>query len=381
MSVSDSNKASLCVHAGTKIDPASQGVNTPVYTSSSYGYLFTQENQYPRYFNTINQKAVVEKLCALEGAENGILVSSGMAAISTILLGLLKSGDHVIFQKGLYGGTHFFVNMELERLGISYTLLPDNSPEAFSAALQNNTKMVYLETPSNPRIQITNISQVVTFARQHQLISVMDNTFASPINQNPIRLGVDLVLHSGTKYLGGHGDLCFGAIVTSLRLFKDIHKTAVNMGGSVNGMTAYLIERSMKTLAVRVRQQNENAMKIARFLQRHPRIKQVHYPGLESHPGHAVARQQMYGFGGMLAFELTDDQDADAFQKKLKMIFPALSLGGVETIISSPVKTSHLKLTPEERELEGITANLLRLSVGIESADDLIIDLQQALDQ
>lgn len=369
------------MHAGTKIDPASQGVNTPVYTSSSYGYLFTQENQYPRYFNTINQKAVVEKLCALEGAENGILVSSGMAAISTILLGLLKSGDHVIFQKGLYGGTHFFVNMELERLGISYTLLPDNSPEAFSAALQNNTKMVYLETPSNPRIQITNISQVVTFARQHQLISVMDNTFASPINQNPIRLGVDLVLHSGTKYLGGHGDLCFGAIVTSLRLFKDIHKTAVNMGGSVNGMTAYLIERSMKTLAVRVRQQNENAMKIARFLQRHPRIKQVHYPGLESHPGHAVARQQMYGFGGMLAFELTDDQDADAFQKKLKMIFPALSLGGVETIISSPVKTSHLKLTPEERELEGITANLLRLSVGIESADDLIIDLQQALDQ
>ena len=368
-----------CVHAGTRIDSNVQGVNTPIHTSSSYGYVNTEENQYPRYFNTVNQKAVLEKIAALEKAEDGIVFSSGMGAITCVLMGFLGKGDHAIFQKGLYGGTQFFLNRELEKYGITYTILEKNDITSFENAVQPNTKLVYIETPSNPLVEIVDIRKVVSFAKTHQLISIIDNTFASPINQNPFTLGIDIIVHSGTKYLGGHGDICFGAIVSSKKLIAQLKPTAVNFGASLNAITAYLIERSIKTLHLRVERQNSNALKIAEFLNGHRKVNQVYYPGLPGSPEYEIAESQMSGFGGMMSFELSSVINPEHFLKKLRLIFPALSLGGVETIISAPAKTSHGKLTEGERLLMGITEQTLRLSVGVEDVSDLIDDLDQAL--
>lgn len=372
--------STLCVHAGTQIDGQTLGVNTPIHSSSAFGYRGTAGNQYPRYFNTPNQQAVVNKLCALEGAEEGLLFSSGMAAISAIILGLLKQGDHLVLPKEIYGGTFHFINRELPRFGISYTYIDNTDPESFAAAIRENTRMLYLETPSNPLLKITDIEAVSRLAKERGLISAIDNTFASPINQTPLALGIDLVMHSGTKYLGGHSDLCFGALVGSRLLMEKIKAHAINIGGSLNAETCALIERSMKTLALRVERQTQNAMEIARYLEQEPRIRKVNYPGLENHPQHQLAKSQMQGFGAMLSFELEGDAAAtERFLDQLQMIVPALSLGGVESLICASAKTSHLKMSPEERAAAGISDTLLRLSVGIESADDVIADIRQAL--
>ena len=372
--------ATRCVHAGAEHDPR-HGVNTPVYTSSSFGYLDTEENQYPRYYNTPNQRTVVDKLCALEQGEAGILFGSGMAAISTTLLALLQTGDHLLLQRDLYGGTYHFVTAELERLGIEYTLVDASSADNFAAAVRPNTRVIYVETPSNPLLKITDLRAVAQLARSRGLVSVIDNTFASPVNQNPLTLGIDVVIHSGTKYLGGHSDVCFGAVVTSAALRERIHRRAINLGGSVNATTAALIERSLKTLHLRVQQQNRNAQHIAEFLDQHSAVRSVHYPGLPHHPGHAIAREQMSGYGGMLSFvpEVADLTEAVALMRRLRLITPALSLGGVESLICSPAQTSHSKLTPAERQRAGVSDALLRVSVGIEHADDLVADLEQAL--
>jgi len=367
------------VHSGTRKDPDTRGLNTPIFTSSSFEYLDTPENVYPRYFNTPNQKSIVRKLCDLENAEEGLLFSSGMAAISTAMLAFLNSGDHVVLQKDIYGGTHHFVTAEYERFGIEYTFV-SNRAEEIEQAVRKNTKIIYIETPSNPLVLITDIEATVRIARAKKAISIIDNTFATPINQNPIDLGIDIVTHSGTKYLGGHSDLCCGAVLTRKDLAGKISATAANLGGSLNALTCYLLERSLKTLAVRVEKQNRNARLIAEYLQKDPRVQKVYYPGLEKHPAHTVAKNQMKGFGGMLAFELNSRAPhPEQFLRNLKLITPALSLGGVETIICSPAKTSHEKITAAERAELGITDNLLRLSVGIENADDLIADLDGAL--
>ena len=372
--------ATRCVHAGADHDP-SQGVNTPIYTSSAFGYLDTQGNRYPRYYNTPNQETVVAKLCALEQGEAGLLFGSGMAAISTTMLALLQSGDHVVLQNDLYGGTYHFVTAELSRLGIAYTLVDTPDAASVEAALRPNTRVIYVETPSNPLLKITDLRAVARVAHAHGLTTVIDNTFASPINQNPIPLGIDVVIHSGTKYLGGHSDLCFGAVVTSEELRQRIYQRAINLGGSINATTAALIERSLKTLHLRVRQQNQNAQALAEFLQQHPAVGRVLYPGLPTHESHTVAQQQMSGFGGMLSFELAGVglTDVVALMRRLRMITPALSLGGVETLICSPAQTSHIKLTPQERRKAGVSDALLRVSVGIEHAADLTEDLEQAL--
>lgn len=373
----------LCVHAGTRIDPMTGGVNTPVYTSTSYPYLDTDVRPYPRYFNLPNQKAVIEKLIFLEGCDpdttDGILFSSGMAAISTTLFGLLKSGDHAIFQRGLYGGTTHFINGWLERYGIEWSYPASGEPEAFEQAIRPSTRMVYIETPSNPLLGITDIEGIARIAKKHGLISVIDNTFASPVNQNPRLLGIDVVIHSATKYLGGHSDICAGAIIAPKEIAQPLYKMALNLGGSLNPETCYLLERSMKTLAIRVEKQNKNAMEVALFLAQHPGISRVFYPGLPSHPGHLIARKQMKGFSGMLSFELRS-ADPVKFQKSLKLIRPSMSLGGVDSIICSPVLTSHRNLTMEELDKEGITDKVLRLSTGIEDATDIIHDLKQALE-
>jgi cystathionine beta-lyase len=368
-----------CVHAGQHMGEY-QGANTPIYTSTSYGYLDTDERLYPRYFNIPNQKAIIEKVASLENAETGIIFSSGMAAVSSSLLSFLNSGDHCIFQNGLYGGTLHFVSHEFERFGIDYTILKNNNPESFAKAVKKNTKVIYIESPSNPLLSIVDLKQVARICNKYGCISIIDNTFASPINQNPINLGIDVVLHSATKYLGGHSDICAGVVVSNKAYIQRITQTSMNLGGSLNALMCYLLERSIKTMAIRVEKQNQNAGLIAEFLQQQAAVEKVYYPGLKDHPGHDIAKSQMSGFGGMLSFELKG-QDITAFQKRLKLIKPAMSLGGVETIICAPAITSHRLVPQQQREEEGIKDNLLRLSVGIEEVEDLVADLEQALNK
>ena len=372
-------KNTQCVHSGTYRDQNSRGVNTPIFTSSSFEYMDAPDTVYPRYFNTPNQLSVMEKLSALENAEDGLLFSSGMAAISTVMFAFLGTGDHAVLQRDIYGGTHHFVTADFERFGIEYTFV-SNQTEDFEKAVQKNTKLILIETPSNPLLMVTDIRAVSQIAKSANALSVIDNTFATPINQNPLDLGIDIVVHSGTKYLGGHSDLCCGAALARHELMQKIRSTAANFGGSLNAITCYLLERSLKTLAIRVETQNRNALTLARRLQADARIKNVHYPGLENHPGFEIAGNQMRGFGGMLAFELDDQQvGSDQFLKSLNLITPAVSLGGVETIICSPTATSHAKISPAERAELGITDGLLRLSVGIEDPDDLMADIENAL--
>ena len=372
--------ATQCVHTGTQIDENVKGVNTPIHTSSAFGYGDPANNRYPRYYNTPNQQAVVDKLCALERAEEGMLFSSGMAAISAMVLGLLQHGDHLVVPKEIYGGTYSFFRSELPRFGITFTLINDTTAEAYAAAITPATKALFLETPSNPLLKLTDVAAVAKLAKEKGLLSFIDNTFASPINQLPLQMGIDVVMHSGTKYFGGHSDLCFGVLLGRKEPMQKLRSHAVNTGGSLNAQTCALIERSLKTLEIRVERQTQNAMRIAQFLEEHPQVIKVNYPGLSSHPQHQLAKQQMMGFGAMLSFEVAGGGEAaDALTDRLQIIVPALSLGGVESLICSPRKTSHLKMNAEERKDAGISDGLLRLSVGIEAAEDLMSDLDQAL--
>ena len=373
------SKQTQSVHAGSFGDPTYQGTVTPIFPSSAYDYEGAPNGTlYPRYFNTPNHVAVAEKLAALENAEEGIVLSSGMAAILTSIFAMMKSGDHAIFQADLYGGTHSAVAIELPRYGMEYTMVDGADPANFERAIRKETKIIYIETPSNPTLKITDIKAVASIAKKHGLITIIDNTFASPVNQNPIDLGIDIVTHSGTKYIGGHSDICCGAVLTSKTLAAKIRNSALHFGGSLDAQTCWLVERSLKTIVLRVRQQNENAMTLAEFLSDDDRINKVYYPGLADHPGHAIAKSQMPGgFGGMLSFEVKGD--AHRFMDKLQLIKRAISLGGVETTITSPAKTSHVKMSPAEREAIGVTDTLVRLSVGIEEVSDLIDDIKQAL--
>ncbi len=373
-------KDTQCVHSGTLADPKTRGVNTPIFTSSVFEYLGMPENVYPRYFNTPNQKAIIDKLCVLENAENGLVFSSGMAAISTALFSFLQSGDHVILQRDIYGGTHHFASAEFERFGIKHSFVSNKATD-IERAIQPNTKIIYIESPSNPLLLITDIEAVAQVAKSRKIMTVIDNTFATPINQNPLDLGIDIVVHSGTKYIGGHSDICCGVALASDELIATIKKSAANFGGSLNAFTCYLVERSLKTLAIRVAKQNANAHTIARHLETNVNIERVYYPGLETHADYEVAAKQMKDFGGMLSFELKGQRvESPRFLSKLELIKPALSLGGVETIICSPAQTSHLKMSDDNRAELGITDHLLRLSVGIEDPDDLIADIENALE-
>jgi cystathionine beta-lyase/cystathionine gamma-synthase len=373
-------KETQCVHAGTYHDARTRGVNTPIFTSSSYEYLDREETPYPRYFNTPNQAAVVEKLCALEGGEDGVLFSSGMAAITSTVLAFAGAGDHVVMLDALYGGTHAFVTDTFDRLNIGYTFTATEAG-AVIQAVTPATKVIVIESPTNPLLAVIDIREVARLARERGILTVIDNTFASPINQTPIALGIDVVVHSGTKYLGGHGDLCCGAAITSRTHAPRILAMARHLGGSLNAMTCSLLERSLKTLVLRVERQTDNAGRIARFLADHRAVTRVNYPGLPDFEGHAIAKSQMSGFGAMLSFELDENRrPAGEFLRRLSLIRPAVSLGGVETIICAPCETSHAKMSAEERRRIGVSDALLRLSVGIEHPDDLIADLTQALD-
>ncbi len=370
------SKLTQSVHIGSVGDPLFGGVTNPIYTSSAYDY--ETEVLYPRYYNTPNQVAAVKKLAALENGEDGLMFSSGMAAIMTSMFAMLKQGDHILFQNDLYGGTHHAALHELNRYGISYSMVDADDLVAFEKAIRKETKVIYIETPSNPLLKITDIAAVARMAKKYNLITIIDNTFASPVNQNPIDFGIDIVTHSGTKYIGGHSDLSCGVAIASRKLTAKIKASALHFGGSLDAQTCYMVERSLKTIVLRVQQQNKNAMALANFLQAESKVGKVNYPGLKDHPLHHIAKKQMPGgFGGMLSFEVKNDPDK--FIKRLKLIKKAISLGGVESTIAAPVKTSHAKLTPAERAKVGISDKLLRLSVGIEDARDLIEDIKSAL--
>ena len=372
-------KETLCVHSGTYHDSATRGVNSPIFTSSSYEYLDRQECPYPRYFNTPNQEVVVKKMCALEHSDAGLLFSSGMAAISTAVLALAGAGDHVILLDDLYGGTHAFATGEFQRLGIEYSFVETDATAIFKAQ-KKNTRVIVIESPTNPLLKVLDIRKVADFARKEGIVTIIDNTFATPIHQNPILMGIDIVVHSGTKYLGGHSDICCGFVLTSSEKAARIRSMAHCLGGSLNAMTASLLERSIKTLAIRVKRQTENAEKIAVFLKDHPAIEKVNYPGLPDFHGHEIAKTQMAGFGAMLSFEVDVKRvRPEIFVRRLALIRPAVSLGGVESLICSPALTSHVKMSAAERKRVGITDSLFRLSVGIEDAQDLEDDLDQAL--
>jgi len=372
-------KETQCVHSGSLHDSAIGGINTPIFTSSAFEYLDREDIPYPRYFNTPNQKAVVEKLCALEGAEDGILFSSGMAAISTTILAFAGAGDHVVLMDELYGGTHAFATNEFQRLGINYTFAATDA-DSVCNAVQENTKVVVIESPTNPLLSVIDIRKVSEFARKHHLVTIIDNTFATPINQNPLKLGINVVVHSGTKYLGGHSDICCGVAVTTYEKAERILAVARHLGGSLNAMMCSLLERSLKTLAIRVERQTQNARSISHFLEEHPTVRRVNYPGLPNFKGHEIAKSQMDGFGAMLSFELDDAKvDVARFIRGLRLIKPAVSLGGIESTICSPAVTSHAKISAADRKRIGITDGLLRLSVGIEQVDDLLEDLEKAM--
>lgn len=368
----------MCIHAGTLRDERTGGVCTPVYTSSAYAYPNAAgENIYPRYFNVINQQAVAAKMAALEKGEDALVFGSGMAAISTVLMAHLKPGDHAVFQADLYGGTFQFVR-ELKHFGIEVTLV--GGIEEIEGAVRSETRVVYVESPSNPLLRCVDLGEVGKIARERRLLSVIDNTFATPINQTPLELGLDVVVHSATKYLNGHSDVNAGVAVSSRAIIRRVAQYAMNHGGTLDTHACYQLERGLKTLALRVRQHNRNAVRLAGFLAGHPAVARVHYPGLPGDPGHAVAVRQMRGFGGMLSFELRDPGRAGEMMKRFQVATPALSLGGVETLVCVPSLTSHKGLTPEERQRAGIGDGLLRVSVGVEDIEDLLADFAQALE-
>jgi cystathionine beta-lyase len=370
---------SICVHEGEVEDKVYKGAVSPIYVTTAYAYHNEGDSPYPRYFNTPNQKHLGDKIARLENAEAGLILGSGMAAVSCAMLSVLKSGDHAIIQDQIYGGTRNFIKKELAGFNIEFDFVNLNDLDAVDALVKDNTKLIYLETPSNPLLELVDIQKLTDYSKNRKLVTIIDNTFATPINQRPIDLGVDIVLHSATKYLGGHSDITAGAIATSEELMLPILLKARNFGGSLADQTVWLLERSMKTLNLRVKQQTHNAQLLAEFLQAQDWVEQVNYPGLETHPQHELAKIQMLGFGAMLSFRLDKNIEPLQFLNGLALIKDVLSLGGVETTILSPAKTSHSLLSEEERKLQGIDDHLLRLSCGIEDVEDLISDFETCI--
>lgn len=371
------------IHAGEP-QPRIQGaVSMPIFQSAMFEYAGEtsyDDLKYIRLNNTPNHTALGQKLAALENAEAAVVTASGMAAISTAILTVLNAGDHLLAQDALYGGTHDFFTRDLETFGISYDFVDAEDPGSWGSKLRPTTKAIYVETISNPLMQVADLESVVKFARAHKLISMVDNTFASPVNFRPAEWGFDLSLHSCTKYLNGHSDLVAGAVIGSAQLVRKITRRLNHLGGSLDPHACFLLHRGMKTLAVRMRYQNQSALTIARFLEKSSEVERVNYPGLESHPAHTRASKLFDGFSGMLSFELKGGLDAaERFIKNTSIPIVAPSLGGVETLITRPATTSHSGLSYEDRRKLGITDSLIRVSVGIEATEDVVEDFERAL--
>ncbi|MCS6926469.1 MAG: aminotransferase class I/II-fold pyridoxal phosphate-dependent enzyme [Candidatus Binatia bacterium] len=372
------------IHAGEPEPRINGAVSMPIFQSAMFAYAGEtsyDDLRYIRLNNTPNHIALHQKLAALERAEAALVTASGMAAITTTLVTLLSAGDHLLAQDCLYGGTHAFITKDLVTFGISYDFIDGDDPDSWRRKLRPNTKAMYLETMTNPLLQVADLKAAVAFARAHGLIALIDNTFASPINFRPLEWGFDLSLHSCTKYLNGHSDIVAGAVIGRADLIEKIRHKLNHLGGSLDPHSCFLLHRGMKTLAVRVKYQNQSALQIARFLEAHPAVRAVHYPGLDGHPRHSRARELFTGFGGVLSFEVHGGVEAaERFLQRVTLPIVAPSLGGVETLATRPATTSHAGLSPQERQRLGISDSLIRVSVGIEATEDLLEDFARALE-
>ena len=381
--------ATRAIHSGESKRGLNAPVTTPIVRTSNFNFASTAELKrfaegkskaylYTRYGNPT--LAVAEaKIADMENGEAGLVTASGMAAISSALLAVLKSGDEVIATRQLYGGSFRLFRDTLPRLGIR-THHVEADLEGVDRLVNSNTRALYVESPTNPILRLVDLKKAVGLARKHKLVSLIDSTFGSPVLQKPLDLGFDLVLHSATKYLGGHSDIVAGAVAGSRRWVAKVREAMIYLGGSMDPDPGYLLIRGLKTLEVRVRRQCETAMAVARFLERHPKVARVHYPGLASHPDHRLARRQMRGFGGMLAFELKGGlAAARRFCDRTQIFLLAASLGGVESLIVLPIYTSHYRMSTTELAAAGVQPGTVRISVGLEDPADLLADLRQAL--
>lgn len=375
------------VRGGTNLDKKNGPLATPIYQTATFEV--TDNNQqlrathtdmfYTRYGNPTNSVAE-SAIAGLEGADAALLFASGMGAITTSVLALLKSGDHVVSQRDIYGGATKFFGQWLPKFGIETTFVDTTEYDQHERAIQPNTRLLYLESPTNPLVRVVDLHKAAALAKKHNLITMIDSSFATPINQRPVEFGIDLVMHSATKYLAGHSDVICGAIAGRKDLIERIHETRTTLGGVMDPHAAWLLLRGIRTLAVRVQRQNENGLRLAQFLARHACVRRVHYPFLEGHPQRAVAMEQMGGGGGIVSFEVEGSgEDARRLAEALRLFTLAPSLGGVDSLVSIPVLTSHAMISADLRQKMGVTEQLIRLSVGIENADDLIADLEQAL--
>jgi cystathionine beta-lyase/cystathionine gamma-synthase len=377
----------VAVRGGSALEKKNGPVAPPIYQTSTFEVTDNEEQirvtETDRYYTRWGNPTFTlaeQTVAALEGTDAARTFASGMGAITTTVLALLKTGDHIVAQRDVYGGVMKFLSQWLPKLGIETTFVDTTDYDQHARAIRPNTRMLYLESPTNPALRVVDMKKTAALAQQHGLISMIDSTFATPINQHPTQYGIDLVMHSGTKYLSGHADLTCGVVAGRRDLIDQIHETRTTLGNCMDPHAAWLLIRGMKTVAVRVARQNDNALRVAEFLEQHKKVRRVHYPFLKSHPQYALAREQMSGGGGMVTFEVdgTGD-DARRVSEAMRMFTLATSLGGVESLVSIPVLTSHAMISAEQRAEMGVTEQMVRLSVGIESAEDLIADLEQAL--
>lgn len=373
----------LVVHAGDPTPRVEGAVVPPIFQSATFEYAGAtgrDELRYLRLNNTPGQRAAADRLRALENGEDAVVAASGMAAITASLLTVAGAGDHLLLSRHLYGGTRRFVHEELPRLDIDFDLVDPEDPGGWAAGLRPETRAIYVETISNPTLRVPELEAVVEFGRRHGLVTMIDSTFASPINFRPLELGFDLCLHSATKYLNGHSDVLAGAAVGSAELVERIRERLVLLGGTLGPHACFLLSRGMMTLGLRVRRQNESALALAERLSGHPAVTAVAYPGLPGHPAHERARRLFDGFGGMLSFDLGSEAAAEGFMSAVEIPISAPSLGGTHSLVCRPAATSHESMTPAERAAEGIGDGLVRLSVGIEATGDLVADVVAALE-
>ncbi len=369
------------IHIGQEPDPSTGAIIVPIYQTSTFVQDELGKHKGYEYARTLNptRAALERNLACLEGGRFGFAFASGMAAINALLT-LFKSGDHIIAGSNLYGGTFRLFDRVLKNFGLEFTYVDTTTPANVEGAIRENTRLLYLETPTNPIMEITDLAAASELAHRHGLLVAVDNTFMSPYLQRPLELGADVVVHSTTKYLNGHSDGVGGAVVMNDADLAERLKFIQNAAGAVLGpMDSWLVLRGVKTLAVRMRQHCENGMAVAQFLEAHPKVKLVHYPGLPSHPQYELGQKQMRGSGGMLSFETASLENARTILNSVRLCSLAESLGGVETLISHPASMTHASVPPEDRQRLGITDGLVRISVGIEDVEDLIADLDQAL--
>lgn len=386
---SQQGDATRAIHGGQQPDPGFGAVTTPIYQTASFVFDSVEQAvarsahleegySYTRLANPTTD-ALEAKLAAMEGAEACAVFGSGMGAISALFLGLCRAGDHVVCADSIYGATHGLLTGTLAQWGLHVTFVDAREAHHIARAIRPETRMVYLESPSNPTLRLVDLEGVAQVAHDRGVPVAIDNTFATSYNQQPLRCGIDLVVYSATKYISGHGDTMGGAVLGSDGLIRTLRTAEILVGATLSPLNAFLLLRGVQTLPLRVERHNANALAVARWLEHQPAVRAVHYPGLESHPQHALAREQMRGFGGVVSFELEDDTVAAAMADAVRLCLLAVSLGDVKSLISIPARMSHRFLTPEARLLAGITPGLIRLSVGLEDVDDIIADLEQAL--